>query len=273
MTKPNVIIELSKEAARSLTDEAKRDAQALWEKLVFLYEGHAHKALGYSSWGSYCVEEFGWEGTYSYRLVEAGRVVRDLELPIGNSHPTNEAVARELSHLRYDPQKMKDAWMEAQVRYGDKPTANQVRDIVQSKNPNPPNLPTFEPSKNGKKNGDPAMPTGGALTFTPEEIAAVAKKFGPPDQPNPDFKPSNLREIAQPDTSSRPSFGVEQIGTDQAEAAVTELVEAWRLIRVAIQEAFRREDQLRFADALTDRLESKLEDARTQVQTTMRQKS
>ena len=32
--------------ARSLTDEVKRDAQALWEKLLALYEGGAHAALG-----------------------------------------------------------------------------------------------------------------------------------------------------------------------------------------------------------------------------------
>lgn len=275
MTKPNVIVQLSKDAARSLTDEVKLDAQALWEKLVFLYEGHAHKVLGYSSWAAYCGDEFGWEHSQAYRMVEAGRVVRDLDSPMGDSRPTNERVARELSHLRYDVQKMKDAWMEAQVKFGDKPTANQVRDIVQSKNPNPPDLPTFEAeaSKNGRKDNDSPMPTGDARSWTSEEIAAVAKKFGPPDQANPSFKPNNLREVAQPDTSSRPSFGVEQIGSDQIEAAVTELTEAWRLIRVAIQEACRREDELRFGAGLTDRLEGKLDAAREQCELAFRRKS
>jgi hypothetical protein len=60
--------------ARRLTDEVKRDAEQLWAKLLELHEGRAHEALGYSSWGEFCQEEFGFGKRHSYRLLEAGRV-------------------------------------------------------------------------------------------------------------------------------------------------------------------------------------------------------
>ena len=41
---------LSREQARALTDEVKADVIALWVKLLTLYEGGAHTALGYASW-------------------------------------------------------------------------------------------------------------------------------------------------------------------------------------------------------------------------------
>jgi hypothetical protein len=44
--------------ARALTDEVTQDAAALWAKLLRLYEGEAHIALGYSSWGAYYEKEF-----------------------------------------------------------------------------------------------------------------------------------------------------------------------------------------------------------------------
>src|SRR2546429_7728907 len=43
----------------SLTDEVKRDAEALWTKLLALYNGGAQLALGYTSWGDYFRDEFG----------------------------------------------------------------------------------------------------------------------------------------------------------------------------------------------------------------------
>ena len=62
--------------ARRLTNELKRDAQALWSKLIELYEGGAHTALNYASWHEYCSAEFGFGKSHSYRLLDAGRVAR-----------------------------------------------------------------------------------------------------------------------------------------------------------------------------------------------------
>ena len=56
------IATLSRDEARSLTDEVKRDAERLWRKLIELYDGEAHIALGYASWRSYYAAEFGGDG-------------------------------------------------------------------------------------------------------------------------------------------------------------------------------------------------------------------
>lgn len=93
---------LSTDDARTLTDEARADAQALWTKLLRLYDGGAHTALGYSSWGAYFKAEFGEGQSRGYQLLDAGRVLKRLQstmvewstpLPL----PANERQARELA--------------------------------------------------------------------------------------------------------------------------------------------------------------------------------
>jgi hypothetical protein len=66
-----------------LTEEVKADAAALWAKLLELYEGGAHKVLGYSSWGAYYEAEFGASKSDGYRLLDAARVA-DLIPNVGN---------------------------------------------------------------------------------------------------------------------------------------------------------------------------------------------
>jgi hypothetical protein len=100
--------------ARRLTDEVKADAQRLWAKLLSLYEGKAHTALGYSSWAAYCEQEFHISKTRAHRMLQAARVIN--ELPIGTSLqvipqiPKNEAIARELAPLLDNPKELTDAW-------------------------------------------------------------------------------------------------------------------------------------------------------------------
>ncbi|MDV3134109.1 hypothetical protein [Mycobacterium sp. 29Ha] len=50
---------LTKAAARALTDEIKRDAEVLWEKIAQAFTERAWAALGYPSWDGYCAAEFG----------------------------------------------------------------------------------------------------------------------------------------------------------------------------------------------------------------------
>ncbi len=76
MTSNGISTGLTLAQARDLTDEVKADAAALWTKLLTLYEGEAHKALGYSSWAEYYEEEFGESKSQGYRLIEAARVDR-----------------------------------------------------------------------------------------------------------------------------------------------------------------------------------------------------
>jgi hypothetical protein len=86
-------IALGRDEARSLTERIKAHSEELWHLLLEAYEGNAHTALGYKSWGSYFEEEFGGERSRAYRLLDAGRVVREIESqsPIGDSPKPNEA--------------------------------------------------------------------------------------------------------------------------------------------------------------------------------------
>jgi hypothetical protein len=106
--------------ARRLTDEVKRDAEALWQKLVELYDGGAHAALGYSSWQAYCEAEFGFGRSQSYRLLEAGRVAE--LVPHGGM---NERQARELAPLLRDEDEdaVVEVWSEVSSEHGERLTA------------------------------------------------------------------------------------------------------------------------------------------------------
>lgn len=122
---------LSSDAARAMTDEVKADAEHLWARLVSLYDGRAHIALGYESWGLYFKAEFGGEKSQAYRILEAGRVAEALgHSPIGELRPTSEAQARELTPLLRAPEILRETWHEAVEKYGD-PTALQVRGLVE----------------------------------------------------------------------------------------------------------------------------------------------
>lgn len=125
-------VTLTEAAARILTDEVKADAAALWSKLLRLYEGGAHLALGYSSWGAYYAAEFDGSSNYGYRLLKSAEVME--QLPIGNSRPSSEAVARELVPvLKADPKKVEEVWGEVVEEHGPAPTAKQVREHVTRK--------------------------------------------------------------------------------------------------------------------------------------------
>jgi phage N-6-adenine-methyltransferase len=139
--------------ARRLTNEVKADAAALWAKLLRLYEGGAHTALGYPSWADYCRDEFDMGKSHAYRLLDAGRVAELLEphSPIGEWRlrrttasrphggtsavgPLNESVARELVPvLREDPEEVEGVWAEVVELHGDDPTASETRAVVEEK--------------------------------------------------------------------------------------------------------------------------------------------
>lgn len=124
---------LSRDEARSLTDEVKQDAERLWRKLVELHDGSAHHALGYSDWGDYFSAEFGQSKWQGYELLRAGRVVG--ELPSGGPQPTSHRQARELAPLLDQPDTLREAWAEASTN--GTPTAAQVREVVAKHRPAP----------------------------------------------------------------------------------------------------------------------------------------
>jgi hypothetical protein len=159
-----VAVGLTSEAARTLTDEVKADAERLWRKLNELYERGAHVALGYASWGDYFTTEFGSSRSHGYRLLASGRVLDTIrQSPIGDWLPKNEAQARELAPLLDQPDLLRQAW-EAAVAEFATPTADDLADIVRRLvgpiDPaswlNDPTLVGWEPGES--KVGGPAKP-------------------------------------------------------------------------------------------------------------------
>lgn len=124
---PDVAV-LDAAGARALTDEIKADAAALWAKLLEAYDGKAHIALGYSSWGAYYEAEFKQTGTRGYQILDAAKVV-------AIQPGLNERQARELAPLCDEPEVLQETWAEVVDLHGDKPTAAQVKEVVDAKRP------------------------------------------------------------------------------------------------------------------------------------------
>jgi hypothetical protein len=120
--------------ARKLTDEAKRGIAALRERLLLLYEGEAHLALGFSSWGEYWETEFETSWRAGYRELEAARVNRAID-QLDNGRPLPEAQARELAPLlrQEDEDAVLDLWVGLRDEYGEQLTAEKVRAAVEKK--------------------------------------------------------------------------------------------------------------------------------------------
>lgn len=121
---------LSPEVARSLTDEVRADAEALWFKLLRLYEGGAHLALGYSSWGAYFEREFGGSKRRGYQLLKSANVAKVVEGATSEPRFT-ERHARELAPLLDRPEELREAWAEASSN--GEPTARGVRGAVRAR--------------------------------------------------------------------------------------------------------------------------------------------
>lgn len=127
--------------ARGLTDEVKADARGLWEKLLRLYQGDAHAALGYASWADYCGAEFHISDGRAYQLLQSARVMRALahdteengpeRTMVRPSLPESERVTRALRPLLDRPDEMREAWREAVEQAGSTPPiAREVHEIV-----------------------------------------------------------------------------------------------------------------------------------------------
>jgi hypothetical protein len=118
--------QLSAADARALTEEIKRDVAELREKLLRLYEGQAHIALGYSSWRAYWEAEFETHWRYGYRELDAARVDRVIG-PWANG-PLPERQARELVPLlREGDEVVLNFWHAYKDKYGDDVSATNLR--------------------------------------------------------------------------------------------------------------------------------------------------
>lgn len=142
-----------KAEARALTDEVKADAHSLWGKLLRLYEGKAHLALEYTTWGAYYEAEFGGSQSMGKKLLTAGRVLEALDPPgfRGDDDPgsplLHESTARELQPLlRNGARAVQEAWEETVEQHGPEPTAKQVREVVKRRQAPPKPAPVRQPS-------------------------------------------------------------------------------------------------------------------------------
>jgi hypothetical protein len=128
---------LGPDEARSLTDRIKVRSEELWHLLLEAYEGGAHTALGYSSWGAYFEDEFGGSSRHGYRLLDAGRVAKAMESSdraVTHRIPT-EFEARELAPIaKQDPEEAAELWVdvvEEARQTGEGVTAEKVRAKVE----------------------------------------------------------------------------------------------------------------------------------------------
>jgi hypothetical protein len=134
MNNPSIsLVAMSGDEARSLTNQVKASASALWANLLRLYEGGAHTALGYASWAGYCADEFDMSDAQAYRLLQSARVVS--ELPIGSSLPRTESQVRELA--RVDAGQRAETWQAVVEEHGPEPTAREVKEVVERRYPKP----------------------------------------------------------------------------------------------------------------------------------------
>src|SRR5690348_8431263 len=120
MNQLNFMPDLTEAEARSLTDEVKTDAAKLWAKLLRLYEGGAHTALGYTSWGAYFEAEFGQSHMTGYRLLDAARVMNVLP---GNTRVSQNGARALAPVLKQEgPEATADVWVSLVREFGPAPT-------------------------------------------------------------------------------------------------------------------------------------------------------
>lgn len=127
----------TKERARELTDQIRVEAQGVRALMLRAYEGSAHVALGYKSFLDYARAEFGMEPRTAERTLNAGRVEQRLgDQLVANEAPLKESVAREFTSLIEQPEKLRDAYIEARNNSRDvdgrsrPPTAKAVREAA-----------------------------------------------------------------------------------------------------------------------------------------------
>ena len=73
------LVPLTRIEAQALTDRIRETADQLGARLLKAHERHAWRALNYGSWRKYAMAEFNMSQGHAYRLLNHGRVIRELE--------------------------------------------------------------------------------------------------------------------------------------------------------------------------------------------------
>jgi len=59
-------------------------AERVWALLLAAHERRAWAALGYDSWRAYAMAEFGMGQSHAYRMLDQGKVIREIEAAAGS---------------------------------------------------------------------------------------------------------------------------------------------------------------------------------------------
>jgi hypothetical protein len=117
---------LSAEDARALTDRIKTTAERLLSLLLEAHERRAWEALGYDSWRTYAVAEFGMSKSRAYQLLDQAKVLREIEAAAGSTDvELTEAEARDIKPM------LGEVAAEIRERVAEGPP-EQVADVVKS---------------------------------------------------------------------------------------------------------------------------------------------
>lgn len=128
------VLVLSKEEARTLTDEIKEHDEELCFKVLQAYEGGAHVALEYPSWESYVKEEFGYGRSHSYRLMDQARVVKAIDAVSPRGDRPNEKQARSLVPIaREDPEEAAAVWDDVVREHGNDLTGEDFKQAARER--------------------------------------------------------------------------------------------------------------------------------------------
>lgn len=121
------LVPLNESEARVLTDRIRSAAEEIWSLLLIAHERKAWSALGYATWEDYVRGEFDMSRAYAYRLLDQGRVVREIRAvsPDGDTAVT-EAEARDIKPV------LNEVTEEIRERVGglDDPNPEQVKEVV-----------------------------------------------------------------------------------------------------------------------------------------------
>jgi hypothetical protein len=83
----------------------------------------------HDSFEVYCRERWSLSKPYATQLITASQTVA-IATANGAPAPSVEAVARELTPLRDEPEELAEAWTQTVERHGPEPTAAQTREVV-----------------------------------------------------------------------------------------------------------------------------------------------
>jgi hypothetical protein len=88
---------------------------------------------GFATFEDYCRERWSLSRSYAYQVIDGAKIAGTLSAIADTPGPANEAVARELTPLKDEPEQVQQVWQETVQEHGPKPTAGQVREVVKRK--------------------------------------------------------------------------------------------------------------------------------------------